>query len=315
MRCILCGNDSSNVITKKIRSGEERNVFYCENCDLGILDDRRSEQELKDFYAECYRKEHTPTINTESNPQELFDLYSKFQDSRLSLIKDKLGPDKSLLEIGCSAGMFLYNVKPYVGEVNGIDYDVNSVQFAGEKCSCNVFNVAIENTDLPEKSFDIICMFQMLEHVKDPVDFLRSVSKYLKDDGVLYIEVPNLRDALIYAYDLPHHYQFYFHASHLFYYSEKSLKKLLGMIGFEGEVFYTQDYNFLNHMHWMMLDAPQGSCDAGLSSPALKLRNSLEPGKSDALNAFIKDVDKQYKELLADIGLTSNISFIGAKRK
>ena len=310
MKCTLCNNETSQTIANKLRSGEERNVYYCEKCQLGMLDDSRSGTDLREFYAQRYRKEHKPIFDQESDPKDLFEIYSKFQDNRINLIKDLLTPEMKLLEIGCSAGMFLFNIKDYVNEVVGIDYDSKSARFASNKCSCPVFDVDIEDTGLDEQTFDIICMFQVLEHVENPIEFIRKVSKYLKPSGLLYIEVPNLHDALIHAYDLPNHYNFYFHSSHRWYFTKNSLRILADSVGFDGDFFFTQDYNFLNHIHWIDCDAPQNNCIIGLSPPSLPLHDSLEANKKEELNSFIQTVDLKYKEMLKNLEITSNISVI-----
>lgn len=314
MRCVLCNYETSQVIANKLRNGEDRNVYFCEKCHLGMLDSKIAEADLKEFYAQNYRKMYKPKLNQDTNPEDLFDIYSNFQDNRIALIKDFLTPDMKLLEIGCSAGMFLFHIKKYVKEVVGIDYDSKSARFASKKCSCLVFDVDIEHSGLPEQTFDIICMFQVLEHVKNPLEFLQKVERYLKPDGLLYIEVPNLNDALIYAFNLPNHHNFYFHSAHLWYFTEKSINILTGSVGFKGKIFFTQDYNILNHINWILFDAPQSSCITGLSPPSVPLRDGLKENKKEKINSFIHSVDLKYKEMLAELGITSNLSFIGRKK-
>jgi len=316
MKCLLCDKEVKTIIAKKLRGGEERNVYYCEMCGLGILDNEETESGLKDFYSEAYRKKHTPSIKKDSSPEDLFNVYSKFQSERINLIKGYLDKKSKLLEIGCSAGMFLFHVRDYVAEVFGIDYDLKSAEFASKICECKVFTDNIEKTDLNEGTFDVICLFQILEHIKNPIEFIKKIKKYLKPNGVLYIEVPNLHDALIFAYDLPNHYDnFYFHPAHLWYFTDKSLEILMEKLGFEGKVFFTQDYNILNHMSWINTDTPQPSCIPGLSSPFLPLRKSLGAEKIKEMNYFIQDVDVNYKKLLVKLGMTSNVSFIGKNKQ
>ena len=314
MKCLLCNKDTQKVIADRLRSGERRNVYYCQVCDIAMLDDKRSEADLKKFYDTDYRKKFKPRLNETSNPQELFDIYSNFQEDRVNLVKRFLTKEMRLLEIGCSAGMFLFHIKKYVREIIGIDYDSKAANFASKKCSCQVFNTDIENTTLKEQTFDIICMFQVLEHIKDPYRFFEKYKKYLKPNGIIYVEVPNLHDVLIYAYNLPNHYNFYFHSAHLWYFTAKSLKILTKKARFDGQIYFTQDYNILNHMHWISVDASQRDCIPGLSLPRLPLRDSLELDKKEKLNRFIQKMDFEYKEMLAKLKITSNLSFIGRKK-
>ncbi|MDD5689328.1 MAG: class I SAM-dependent methyltransferase [Caldisericia bacterium] len=267
---------------------------------------------MKEFYNKDYRRKHKPLIHKESSSAELFNIYSNFQEERINLIRKFLNKKMKLLEIGCSVGMFLFHIKKYVREISGIDYDSKAAQFASKICGCRVSIGDIEETGLKERTFDVICMLQTLEHIKNPLEFLIKVKKYLKPNGIVYIEVPNLCDALVYAYNLPNHYNnFYFHAAHLWYFTAKSLNILMKKAGFKGRVFFTQDYNILNHMHWLNVDAPQPTCIQGLSSPSLSIRDSFPLDKRKKINSFIKKMDKKYKKLLVKLGITSTISFIG----
>lgn len=314
MICPLCNKDTKRVISNKLRNGEKINVCYCKKCEIAMLDDKRSELDLKKFYDKEYRKKFKPKLDKVSGPSEIFDIYSNFQENRIKLIKGFLTKKTRLLEIGCSAGMFLFHAKRYVREVMGIDYDAKAAHFASRKCSCRVFSVDIDDTGLKEQSFDIICMFQVLEHIKKPLAFLEKCKKYLKPEGIIYIEVPNLHDALVHAYDLPNHHDFYFHLAHLWYFTAKSLGALLKKAGIGGRIYFAQDYNVLNHMHWLSVDAPQHDCLPGLSVPKMPLRGALEDYKKAELSRFIQRTDVEYKEMLVKLGITSNLSFIGRKR-
>lgn len=311
MSCFICGKETNKIIATKIRGGENRNVYYCKKCELGMLDDAKNEEELKKFYSKEYRKKFKPKINEKTNPQKLFDTYSPFQQNRINLIKKHLRKNARLLEIGCSSGMFLYQIKKYVKEIVGIDYDLESAKFASKKCGCHIFTNEIEKTNLKKKSFDIICAFQTLEHIKNPHNFLSTVVQYLKQDGIIYLEVPNLKDALIYAYDLPYHYNFYFHSAHLWYFTDKSLKKICDKIKLEGKIYFSQDYNFLNHMNWIINDLPQKSCIPGLSAPVLPIKSNTPKKIKESLNKFIRKTDEDYKRTLTKLGIASNLSFIG----
>lgn len=276
-----------------------------------MLNNQLTASETQDFYRKKYRKIASPNLGHQTNPKELFGMAVTFQDDRVRLLKKYFGRNKRLLEIGCSAGMFLWHAKNYFKEVVGIDYDSHSAKFASRKCGCKVYTVDIEQTDLEENSFDVICAFQTLEHVKNPIDFISRHKKYLKPGGIMAIEVPNLRDALVYAYDLPNHKKFFFHISHLWYFTEKSLTKLMKLCNLDGKIFYIQDYNILNHMNWILNDRPQTSSLSGLSAPLLPLRERIEPRIKVGLAGFIQKMDELYKNRLSELKITSNIFYIG----
>ncbi len=314
-KCPLCGKTTNRIATDTLRKGESRKVFYCGGCGLGFLENERSERELRSYYRTQYRKEYRPDIAEKTDPAKLFDTYVDFQRDRLALISPYLKKSTRLLEIGCSAGMFLWHVRGKVGEAVGIDFDADSAKYAARKCGCRVYTEELARLPLPKGYFDVICMFQTLEHVNDPLEFIKNAGEYLKPGGILYVEVPNLDDILVSSYDLPFHSRFYFHSAHLFYFTRRSLAKLLSIAGFSGKFHFTQDYNLVNHFNWIINDAPQKNCLSGLSSPELRFKSGVPTPAKNCLKNFILDADIKYKKLLAKLELTSNISFIGGGKE
>jgi 2-polyprenyl-3-methyl-5-hydroxy-6-metoxy-1,4-benzoquinol methylase len=315
VNCPLCNNETKNVLTRELRRGERRIVYYCQDCDLGFLDDYKTEKELRDYYQRAYREKHRPDLRAAANPEDLFNSYVNFQQDRVRLIEPYLDKQKRLLEMGCSAGMFLHHIRDRVKQAVGIDFDQNSAEYASKKCDCEVYTTQLVDTPLKNRSFEIICAFQILEHVKSPYEFLSQIKNYLTDNGILYLEVPNLYDVLISSYKLPKHQKFYYHSAHLYYFSQRSLSLLLGKLGFSGQFYFTQDYNIVNHFNWILNDSPQDSCRPGLSIPQFPFRENVSMEVQNQLNSFLRNFDDEYKALLSNLKLTSNIAFIGHKKK
>ena len=138
--------------------------------------------------------------------------------------------------------------------------------------------------------------------------------EYLKDNGVLYIEVPNLHDVLVSIYDLPNHKNFYYHSAHLYYFSKKSLNILFEKAGFEGHLYFMQDYSILNHFHWILNDMPQSSCMQGLCTPEFPFQKRVTDDIKSRMNTLLRRFNEEYKQLLTDLEITSNISFVGIKK-
>ena len=294
MKCFLCQKEVTNTLTDTLRDGSKRNVYFCETCDLGILDNQKTQTELRQYYKHVYRTD---------SPEKIFADFFPFQHDRLRLLKPYLNKKVKLLEIGCAAGMFLNHVKDKVKEVAGLDYDTKSAKFTEEICNCKVFS---SEDKLPKNYFDIICLFQTLEHVYNPYEYLLQVLKSLKPNGIIYIEVPNLYDSLVSTYNIPAHYKFFFHQAHLWYFSEKSLLFLTHKLGIKGKTKFIQDYNVLNHLAWVNTGNLQDYV-AGRAKPNVPLRKYKE------INTFFIKMDKQYKQLLSKLKITSNIHYIGRK--
>jgi len=304
MKCILCGKDSKKVLTDTLRGGYKGKVYYCVGCDFAFLENTHNN--IKEYYDNEYRKD--PIHKEQGGYEGLFDLYSQFQKDRIENLKPFINQKTILLEVGCSVGMFLYHIKDHVKSAIGVDYDSNAAYFAMHKTHCAVIDDDIVKTHIKKGSLDVICAFQTLEHVIDPFSFIKKYSQYLKKGGLIYIEVPNLHDALVDVYKLPNYFKFYFHPEHLWYFSEKSLLKLMEKVGFNGKVKFIQSYNLFNHIQWINNDVGQNNCSLGLSDPQVKFRGDFD------FYYFFKKIDKIYKSILSDFKKTDNLHYIGIKK-
>ena len=312
MKCYLCGKDNLTIIAKKLRTGEGT-VWYCERCKLGQLGQKKHDQQR--FYDQEYRKKFGPDVTRPSQYDEIFDAYVNYQDTRIGMLKPHIGKTSRLLEVGCSTGHFLYHIKNYVREAIGVDYDSGAAEFAHKKTGCRTYGCALSDSPLEPGTFDVVCAIQTLEHVDDPLQFVDVLKKYLKPEGLLYIEVPNLNDPLLSLYDNPHYRQFFFHEAHSFYYTPESFMELMKRSGVNGTIRFIQDYNIMNHLHWMFLNRPQTSCHEGLGKASLPISGTVSEKTRIELDSFAERVDKEYKSILSSYGYTDNMAFIGRVKK
>ena len=207
----------------------------------------------------------------------------------------------------------MYTLKDSVKECIGIEFNKENAKFVEKKIGIKVYTDPIEKTDLPYEHFDMISIYQAFEHIEDPIAFLKIISKYLKPDGFLCIEVPNILDALISIYDIESYADFYFRETHVFYYSPKTLSLVLERGGFEGNTRNTQQCSFINNINWMLTGKPQESAEAAWCAPKLISSKSVKEEIATEFNRWIKSIDKEYKELLGKYGISDTILYIGIK--
>ena len=146
-----------------------------------------------------------------------------------------------------------------------------------------------------------------MEHVEDPIAFLKTLKKVTRPGGEIFIEVPNLRDPLLSVWDVQSHKKFFYHSAHLHYFTENTLIKIAQKAGFNIaniEINFTQDYNLLNHLHWVMNDVPQENCLVGMSEVHLNGIDDIIPGW---LSEELKLLNGKYIERLVANKKTSNI--------
>lgn len=314
MKCRLCGNETK-ILTDQLRRGKGV-VYFCDRCQYGMLEPVF--EDAADYYDKEYRKAFKDILSEEKETaKEIFDIRSKYQKDRLDVISQYYDVNRNFLEIGSSAGQFLWHVKDKFGELAGIELDTSCAAFCRELLASGGVKTTIYTDSMedirwkPEETFDYIAFFQVLEHITDPVQFMRNVRERLKDDGRVFIEVPNLDDPLRSLWDVPEYEKFYYHEAHLSYFSEKSLGLLLETCGFSAEKFYfQQDYNLLNNLYWHFNHAPQNTCEFGLDKPHIAFKNKAAGAE---MNRLFEQMNERYFQILAKYRMTSNL-FVVAKK-
>ena len=104
---------------------------------------------------------------------------------------DAIEPHYKVLDIGCGIGKFLDRAKTKAAEVAGLELNQKAVEVCREK-GLNVVNELIgDHASHKAGYYDMVCMFQVLEHIYDVKGFLEDSLKVLKPGGKLVIGVPN----------------------------------------------------------------------------------------------------------------------------
>ena len=104
---------------------------------------------------------------------------------------DVIEPHHRVLDIGCGVGKFLNKAKEKAAEVTGLELNEDAVALCRNN-GLNVINEMIaDHAQYKSDYYDVVCMFQVLEHIYDVKNFLENSIKVLKPGGKLVIGVPN----------------------------------------------------------------------------------------------------------------------------
>jgi 2-polyprenyl-3-methyl-5-hydroxy-6-metoxy-1,4-benzoquinol methylase len=105
-----------------------------------------------------------------------------------------MGKSGKLLDVGCGLGYFVKHVSKHPGwEVYGCEISERAVDFAKSKLGLsNVAAGKIEEANFPEGFFDLITLWDVIEHIPDPDSFLAKIRKLLKPGGLLFLHTPNI---------------------------------------------------------------------------------------------------------------------------
>ncbi len=121
--------------------------------------------------------------------------------------------DNTLLEIGSARGAFIEGLIKHFGNqfvAHGIELNSDAAKIAQEKgLDVQIESIESLSEKMPEK-FDVVCTFQVLEHISDVMPFINSAIKCLKPSGKLIVSVPNndsyIKDLPLNILNLPPHH-------------------------------------------------------------------------------------------------------------
>ncbi|MFQ5787187.1 MAG: class I SAM-dependent methyltransferase [Thermodesulfobacteriota bacterium] len=204
-------------------------IVKCHQCGFFFTNPRPTADGLLSFYSEEYYKDERHCekfFNNEDGSIKIDEL-----EYNVSIIESHFDNPGKLLEIGAATGGFLRFMKHRGWNVYGVEVSKYAVEIAKKFNRIEMFCGALENFRTDEK-FDVICMFQTLEHVPNPAYVIERSYQLLKRNGIIVIQVPNLngfdikisKERKRLVYDLPRH---------LNHFVPDVLEKKLGSTGFK----------------------------------------------------------------------------------
>lgn len=231
--CILCGQSETRLAFRgKDRLGvtdETFSIVQCQGCGLLYLNPRPTREEMGQYYPYSqYKDEFTPAI--EDEPSVVSRLNRLYHMERLCRAVERVKQEGQLLDVGCATGNFLDRMRRRGGwRVYGVEVHEEAARYAQERFGLEVFQGELEGARYAARSFDVVTLWNVLEHLHSPLDTLGEIRRLLKDDGVLILTVPNVEslDARLFGecwigLDPPRH---------LYGFSARTLDRLLRKAG------------------------------------------------------------------------------------
>lgn len=216
-KCIACGMKDFSVF------GEQ--LITCENCGLVGMDTIPSVKFLNKLYQQDYffGKEYSDYKADRLALEANFNKRKKF-------LKKYLTKDSRVAEIGCAYGYFLNLIKDSVSFSIGYDVSEDGVSYAKNDLNVNaVCGDFLSTKAIPE--FDLVVMWDVVEHVPNPDRFIEHASKSLKTGGALAFTTGDV-DALN-ARLRGMKWRMVHPPTHIFYFNKKSVEYILDKNGLE----------------------------------------------------------------------------------
>lgn len=220
--CELCrGADVKAILRKNGYS-----IVECNRCGLVYV--AETVNDLRKFYDRDYYK------------GLVYKDYIAESKKRVNIFRKKLNlimrwmPGGKLLDIGCAAGFFLDVARRCGWEVFGVEISEFSSRYARERLGIDVFTGQLKDAQFKDNYFDVITMWDTIEHLQNPFDTLVEIHRILKKHGLLVIETLNVSS--LNARLLRSSWPLYGPPYHLFYFSKKTIAELLLKSGFQAFV-------------------------------------------------------------------------------
>ena len=212
--CPVCGSAGISEVFKvkdNTVSQEYFEIYHCRNCQVRFTQNPPSEASIGAYYKSEDYISHTDSSKGLINRMYRF-VRSFSLNQKKKLVEKETGLKKgNLLDVGSGTGHFASVMQKEGWKVTGLEPDEGARAVASKEHSLNLLPSG-ELFNLPEKKFNAITLWHVLEHVHDVKKYIQTFKKLLADTGRLVIAVPNYTsyDAEKYkeywaAYDVPRH--------------------------------------------------------------------------------------------------------------
>jgi 2-polyprenyl-3-methyl-5-hydroxy-6-metoxy-1,4-benzoquinol methylase len=277
--CAIC--DSDEWRTRFRKAGTE--IVECRRCGLVFVNPRYSWEVVKKRYSPDYfTQEYLPAQGVIDGRIDM-DQVDGRHGALLCLIEGQAGSKGRLFDVGAAGGLFLAAAKRRGWTVEGIEYSEEAVRFANDRLGVEVRQGMANDISPTAGPFDVVTMFDVIEHLVDPLDVLRRIRSVLRSGGLLVVTTPNV-DALS-RYALGTQWSILSPLEHLYHFSDLTLQKALQRAGFAEPVVHRV------HEGWDVFDT-------------MNPRSTHQPGSSRARAylAFVGTLGPSLRSLVQTTG-------------
>ena len=217
VHCPLC---NSSISAKKIFKEETRGIVTCKRCGMVYVNPRPTSEAIKQLYSIGISRWTTSKEYIDKKTPLFKDLLSRVQ-----MMKN----GGKILDVGCGIGLFLKLARENEYEAYGVDISDEDVKYAREKFRLNVHLGDLIEANYPEEFFDVVTMWDVIEHLADPLYHFKEIKRILKKDGYLFILTGNIDSDEAKRKGIE--WEFLNNRSHIVFFTTQTLGKFLDLAG------------------------------------------------------------------------------------
>jgi 2-polyprenyl-3-methyl-5-hydroxy-6-metoxy-1,4-benzoquinol methylase len=274
--CAVCeGRAFSLVYSRTVSDGDDPALYYsssrvraghldivrCDGCGLIMTNPRDDDATVARVYAGL----KDATYDDEDDSRR------RTAGAYVRLIeRHRLSPGR-LLDVGCATGVFAAVAAASGWTVTGVEASNWAIARARRRCPGATFvEGMLEDVSLPSAAFDVVTLWDVLEHVRSPAETLSRARQWLAPGGWLFLNLPNAGD--IVSRTLGKRWVLLLR-EHLWYFDPNTMGALLGKCGFE--LIYTRPNSVTFSLRNALVRASQYPGGAGRMAARLAQMQSL----------------------------------------
>ena len=238
-----CPNCDCNDLKKELLK-DHLWIVKCLNCELVFTNPIFDEEHYTKIYKSSDYQNVVKELGEESHNYRV----KRFGMERVEAIKRFVRSTNKIkvLDVGCSTGFFVEAAKNNNWEAKGIDLNPSAIKF-GRKRGLDLEQKELK--DLPTNfKYDVITLFDVLEHLVDPSNIIENIKKYLSNEGIISLYVPNYDSASRYLMNKDAH--FIWPSHHLTYFTIKTISNFLENREFEILEVKTEGLDIFDYIWW-----------------------------------------------------------------
>ncbi len=224
-KCIICKAKMGHLFAYR-----DYHYYRCPNCGQVSTYPLPSQRTIEDHYRLKFNQGNYLLL------REYSEQYKKVYRQFLRLLKSRLGLNgkelagATALDVGCFTGDFSGLLVSEGTDAYGLELQDEAVAIAAKTLPGRIFKADVMSDQFPQKDFDIITLFGIIEHVTDPRKLVGRSAKLLKKGGTLMLQTPNSGSA--FAKTMAKYWPPYSPVEHIHLFTPKSLRLLLEQEGF-----------------------------------------------------------------------------------
>jgi len=181
--CAVCGQTNPTPLFGK----DGFDLVRCNGCGLVYVGADPATIDFAALYGESYYKGGSDAVFSDYVGQEAARrAHARRRLAWLRHVPPRIASHGALLDVGCAAGFFLAEARKFY-DVQGVEPSEWSSAYARERLGLPVFTGTLQQARLPAGRFDVVTLWDVIEHVGEPVSLLAEAARVLRPGGRLVL--------------------------------------------------------------------------------------------------------------------------------